>query len=503
MTIQLNQVSGPAPLRLVTLCVMTTAIACGLARGQDRPAAPEPPATRPAYPALDQLNRESIALHERLQLNREVAALYERLQGGVVRVQLPSAQRAGQGEQSLEKKWPNLAPEVRSALNRRQGRGGGGTAAGTAGPNNSAAGNSAVGNSAAPDARPTVQQADGVARPEPKSYGNTANSVEPSGRGQRYTILVPPSQNGSAPLPNALTNDGQQLQPVASNGAAGTFAPNAVGLLLDGRGHVLLPTYVEREAVADQVVRLAVGAGGDPVTARFVGSDEQTQLTVLQCSPPVKPDATATSGSADEASTGGATKAKAAADKRAAAAAGDVSAFGQPVTLGRRPLAEGAVVVVLSPIDGTGRLAVWANGGARENGVVVAVDGEVAGIARAGQFLSGSACGLIADQIIRHGAVRRATLGVIVVQVGPADPDRQGLADLGERPAVRVSEVMAGSPAARAGLRPGDLILALAGEPVQSIPSLAAAVAARNGPTELTVLRDGKALTVSAELAQK
>ena len=41
---------------------------------------------------------------------------------------------------------------------------------------------------------------------------------------------------------------------------------------------------------------------------------------------------------------------------------------------------------------------------------LVAEGMQVLGIARYGQFLGGSACQLIADQIIRHGAVRRATL---------------------------------------------------------------------------------------------
>ena len=45
--------------------------------------------------------------------------------------------------------------------------------------------------------------------------------------------------------------------------------------------------------------------------------------------------------------------------------------------------------------DGAGRLAVW-NNNARDYGVVVGVDGQVLGIARYGQFLSGSACRLIA-----------------------------------------------------------------------------------------------------------
>ena len=91
--------------------------------------------------------------------------------------------------------------------------------------------------------------------------------------------------------------------------------------------------------------------------------------------------------------------------------------------MARSKPADGSLVLLLSPGDGTGRLGVW-NGGGRDYGVVVNLDGQVAGITRSGQFLGGPACQLIADQIIRNGAVRRATLGVIITQIEKDDPQR-------------------------------------------------------------------------------
>jgi S1-C subfamily serine protease len=81
-------------------------------------------------------------------------------------------------------------------------------------------------------------------------------------------------------------------------------------------------------------------------------------------------------------------------------------------------------------------------------------------------------------------------LGVLVSQAEAPNGHR----------AVRVERVVPNSAAAAAGVHDGDYILSLAGSPVGDITSFAAAIAERNGPTELQILRDGQTLTVSAEL---
>jgi membrane-associated protease RseP (regulator of RpoE activity) len=164
--------------------------------------------------------------------------------------------------------------------------------------------------------------------------------------------------------------------------------------------------------------------------------------------------------------------------------------------------AEGGLVLLVTPYDGSARLGVWTGGG-RDYGVVFSFDGRCAGVARFGQFLSGRACRLIAEQIIRHGSVRRATLGVIIAELPKDDPNRRRAAGLGSQPAMRIDQVMPGSPAERAGIRAGDLLLALAGEPTTDIPAVAAAIAARDGPTEIQLFREGRALVVTVDLRQK
>lgn len=73
---------------------------------------------------------------------------------------------------------------------------------------------------------------------------------------------------------------------------------------------------------------------------------------------------------------------------------------------------------------------------------------------------------------------------------------------LGPRLTPSISAVNPGSPAERAGLRPGDVVTAVAGQPVFTPEELMQAIQRRAGQTfELTVERDGQPLTVSVTAA--
>jgi serine protease Do len=77
-------------------------------------------------------------------------------------------------------------------------------------------------------------------------------------------------------------------------------------------------------------------------------------------------------------------------------------------------------------------------------------------------------------QLRARGKVTRGYLGVSVMPVTPELAQRTGLDE--PRGAV-VAEVVQGSPAARAGLRPGDVIVSFQGSPVRSPRDLTRAVA--------------------------
>lgn len=243
--------------------------------------------------------------------------------------------------------------------------------------------------------------------------------------------------------------------------AVDAFAPNNVGLVFDAAGHVLVPLYVEKETIAAGV---PISVGDGPVEqATFVASDRQTNLTVLKL-----PESQA--------------------GKR------------EPVRLAEARPAEGAMVMLLAPNNGSAQWVVWNESQQNLAGVVVAVDGSVAGFERFGQFLSASSCKPVVEQLVQFGRVKRAKLGVIVRQVDRTDPARDRVAGLGSQPALRVEQVFPNSAAERAGLKRGDLILSVASQPVGDPPALGAAIADRKGDTPLRVLRDGETVDVSVKL---
>lgn len=104
----------------------------------------------------------------------------------------------------------------------------------------------------------------------------------------------------------------------------------------------------------------------------------------------------------------------------------------------------------------------------------------------------------ILDALREDGRVRRAYLGLVSV---PTPLDAAWTARTGARRALRVAEVVAGSPAETSGIRAGDLLLAINGAPLKDAQSLqrhmfADAIGRR---TEITVLRGEAMVDVVAE----
>jgi serine protease Do len=105
----------------------------------------------------------------------------------------------------------------------------------------------------------------------------------------------------------------------------------------------------------------------------------------------------------------------------------------------------------------------------------------------------------VAHQLITTGHVSRGWLGVTI------QPVDQGLADsfgLPEPEGALISSVMQGGPAARAGLRSGDVILALNGQSIQTMNQLPVRIASLMPDTtaHLTVWRDHAQREVNVKL---
>ncbi len=105
------------------------------------------------------------------------------------------------------------------------------------------------------------------------------------------------------------------------------------------------------------------------------------------------------------------------------------------------------------------------------------------------------------DQLIKSGKVRRGMLGVTIQ---PVTSDLASSFGLAEVRGALVSSVQAGSPAERAGIRRGDVIVALNGAPVTDSNSLRNQVARTQPGTDvtLTISRDNREQQVKLTLGE-
>jgi serine protease Do len=107
----------------------------------------------------------------------------------------------------------------------------------------------------------------------------------------------------------------------------------------------------------------------------------------------------------------------------------------------------------------------------------------------------------VADDLLEYGYVRRPLLGIRVSDVTAVDAEAYGLARVF---GAEVNGVEAGSPADRAGLRPGDVIVRLDSDPIADATRLTTWLALRRpgDVVRLGILRAGKELSLHATLGE-
>ncbi len=129
--------------------------------------------------------------------------------------------------------------------------------------------------------------------------------------------------------------------------------------------------------------------------------------------------------------------------------------------------------------------------------------GEVVGVTTAmlpwargiGFAVPARTAGWVASVLIHEGEVRRPFLGVAA---RGEDLDLETARDAGSARAVRILGVVAGSPAALAGLAEGDLLLAAAGSPVETLDDVVRAMVLGRPPEiSLDVLRGRERRTLA------
>lgn len=145
-------------------------------------------------------------------------------------------------------------------------------------------------------------------------------------------------------------------------------------------------------------------------------------------------------------------------------------------------------------------------------GPLLDVEGRVVGINTAIALGSQGLCfavpsntaAFVASEILRHGRVRRAYLGVGGQEVWVPKATARKL-ELSAPRGVLIQRVVSGSPAAEAGLRPGDVLIGLDGTPVTSVADLHAGLDgdAIDRTTEIELIRRGERVKRSVLLRER
>jgi len=141
-------------------------------------------------------------------------------------------------------------------------------------------------------------------------------------------------------------------------------------------------------------------------------------------------------------------------------------------------------------------------------GALINLRGELIGVNSAILSRSGGNIGIgfaipsnmvrsVMDQLVKYGEVKRGILGVNIQTVTPDLADKLGAADLA---GAFVQQVVEGSAADKAGIKAGDVITAVNGQPVRSAAELRNRIGLmRIGESvDLGLVRDGKSKHVTA-----
>jgi len=333
------------------------------------------------------------------------------------------------------------------------------------------------------------------AREVPRSFAPVAKDVMPA----VVNISTRKTVEGEGGGPLGQLPPGHPLReffegfPGAGDGPERQLRSLGSGFIVDGDGYIVTNHHVIREADAVTVIL----HDDTRLQADVVGSDPKTDLALLKVD---------TKRALPEVDWG---------DSRKAQIGDWVLAVGNPFGLGGSVTA-GIVSargrdINAGPYSRFIQTDTAINRG-NSGGPLFNLDGKVVGVNSAILSPNGGNVGVafalpsrvarpIVAELRETGEITRGWLGV---SVQPVTGDlAQGL-DLPEDRGALVGSVVKGSPAAGAGLKSGDVVVALDGEPIADAGQLAWKISQRDpGETvEVRIWRDGESRTVEAELGR-
>jgi Do/DeqQ family serine protease len=266
------------------------------------------------------------------------------------------------------------------------------------------------------------------------------------------------------------------------------------GVIVAPEGYLLTNHHVIEGATAIEVQL----TDGRSATATVVGSDPETDIAVLKIE------------------LAGALPVMRLGDVRALRVGDPVLAIGNPFNVGQTVTSG-----IVSALDRTGAGSQFQNfiqtdaaiNPGNSGGALVDAGGALVGINTAIFSRSGGSMGIgfavpvdtarsVMEQLIAGGAVRRGWIGVEPREITPELAESLALQ---ARSGVLIAGVLQNGPAARAGLKPGDVLVQVAERPVRVASDLFAAVAALEpGSTApLVVQRGGETLTLKVQVGDR
>ena len=290
------------------------------------------------------------------------------------------------------------------------------------------------------------------------------------------------------------------IQAALSNGTA-----KGSGAIVSAKGYIVTNNHVISGAQQIQVTL----SNGQMYTAQVVGTDTTTDLAVIKLDNPPSDLKAVEFADSDKLAVGE--------DVMAignplgyddTATTGIVSALNRPVTV----TDDSGSDIVTNAVQIDAAINPGNSGGPTFNaaGQVIGINSSIASTATSSDSAGSIGIGFaipsnlvkrVANEIIKDGKVKHVALGVTIT-TGTVEADGVTRAGAKVTAGTSGSAVVSGSPADKAGLKVGDVIVAYDGNAVSSTYSLLGYVraSALNDKVTLTIVRGGKTMDVEATL---
>jgi putative serine protease PepD len=338
--------------------------------------------------------------------------------------------------------------------------------------------------------KPSVTLAAALAAVACIGAGGGAATYAALSSGKKTTVVRQVTVNDSQPASSTGNLSVQAIYQLANKGVVEITAGQGQGsgFVYDGNGHIVTNAHVV-EGTTSVSVRFW---NGKTFPASVVGSDASTDLAVLKVDAPASQIFPLSLGDSSKLAVGDA-----------------VVAIGSPFGL-EGTVTSGIVSALHREMTSPNRFAIddsiqtdaainHGNSGGPlldSHGKVVGVNAQIesnsGGNEGVGFAIPSNTVASVASQLISGGKAEHAFLGV-------------ELSDSSSQTGAAIGGVRANTPAARAGLRSGDVVTAAAGKRITSASELRAVINARQpGDTiSVTYTRGGQSHTVSVKLAAR